>query len=100
MFNISNFNSKTNLNLTLKKYILIQNNIGKYRLQIEFHFAGNCHDPDVVLEIQEKFIEHWKTTDYKEGCLHDIDKCIPSNVQVDQVFPKQGYYVVFYYVIK
>ncbi|XP_063419373.1 sushi, von Willebrand factor type A, EGF and pentraxin domain-containing protein 1-like [Mytilus trossulus] len=54
----------------------------KYRLNIDFHYTGNCHDQDVVLKIQQTFIEHWKTDVHKEGCLNDIDKCIPSNIQV------------------
>lgn len=53
-----------------------------YRLNIDFHYTGNCHDQGVVLKIQQTFIEHWKTTTYREGCFNEIDKCIPSNIQV------------------
>ncbi|CAC5354905.1 unnamed protein product [Mytilus coruscus] len=53
-----------------------------YQLNVDFRFTGNCHDSDVIMEIQQKFIDTWKTSNFKEGCLHEIDKCIPSNIQV------------------
>lgn len=53
-----------------------------YLLNVDFKFTGNCHDSDVVTKIQQKFIDTWKTSGFKEGCLHEIDKCIPSNIQV------------------
>ncbi|CAG2209565.1 unnamed protein product [Mytilus edulis] len=43
-----------------------------YRLNVDFQFTGNCHDSDVVMEIQQQFIETWKTSGFKEGCLHEI----------------------------